>query len=97
MGDGVEGDWHAQYIQKNNPSLIFKPGFPGGPVVKNPPAMQEKGVQSLGQENPLEKKWQPILVFLPGKSQGQRSLAGNSKKSCKASDTTERLNNKQTI
>ena len=21
MGDGVEGDWHAQCIQKNNPSL----------------------------------------------------------------------------
>ena len=56
MGDGVEGDWHAKCSQKNNPSLIFKPGFPGGPVVKNPPAMQEMGVQSLGQENPLEKE-----------------------------------------
>ena len=30
-------------------------GFPGGSVVKNP-AMQEKWVQSLGQEDLLEKE-----------------------------------------
>ena len=33
-------------------------GFPGGPSVKNLPAMQESQetqVQSLGQEDPLEK------------------------------------------
>ena len=30
-------------------------GFPGGSVVKNPPAMQEMRVQSLGLEHPLEK------------------------------------------
>ena len=30
--------------------------FPGGSVVKNPPAMQETQVQSLGQEDPLEKE-----------------------------------------
>ena len=29
--------------------------FPGGSVVKNPPAMQERRVQSLGQEDLLEK------------------------------------------
>ena len=29
--------------------------FPGGPVVKNPPAMQETLVQFLGQEDPLEE------------------------------------------
>ena len=34
-------------------------------AVKNLPAMQETQIQSLGQENPLERKWQPILVFLP--------------------------------
>ena len=38
--------------------------------------MQEMQVQSLGQEDPLEEKWQPTPVFLPGKSHGQRSLAG---------------------
>ena len=34
-------------------------GFPGGSVGKNPPAvqeMQETWVQSLGREDPLEKK-----------------------------------------
>ena len=30
-------------------------GFPGGSVVKNPPAMQETRVQSLGWEDPLEE------------------------------------------
>ena len=34
-------------------------GFPGGSVVKNPPANagdEETGVQSLGQKDPLEKE-----------------------------------------
>ena len=31
-------------------------GFPGGSVVKNPPAKQEMQVRSLGQKDPLEKK-----------------------------------------
>ena len=39
--------------------------------------MQETWDQSLGQEDPLEK-WQPTLVFLLGKTHGQRSLAGYS-------------------
>ena len=30
-------------------------GFPVSSVVKNPPEMQEMWVQSLGQEDPLEK------------------------------------------
>ena len=53
-------------------------GFPGGSAIKNLPAMQEMQIQSLGQEDPLEKEWQPTLVFLPGESHGQRSLAGYS-------------------
>ena len=47
-------------------------------MVKNPPAMQETQemqVGSLGSEDSLEK-WQPTPVLLPGKSHGQRSLAG---------------------
>ena len=31
-------------------------GFPGGTVVKNPPAMQETWGQLRGQEDPLEKE-----------------------------------------
>ena len=38
--------------------------------------MQEVWVPSLGQEDPLEKEWQPTPVFLRGQSHGQRSLAG---------------------
>ena len=30
----------------------------------------------LNEEGPLEGEWQPTVVFLPGKSHGQRSLAG---------------------
>ena len=40
--------------------------------------MPEIWAWSLGWEDPLEKKWQPIPVFLPGKSHGQRSLVGHS-------------------
>ena len=32
-------------------------------------------VRFLGQEDPLEKEWQPIAVFLPGNSHEQRRLA----------------------
>ena len=35
------------------------------------------------------RKWQPIPVFLPGESQGQRSLVGCSLWSRTESDTTE--------
>ena len=40
--------------------------------------MQEMWVQFLGREDPWRRKWQPTSVFLPGKSHGQRSLAGYS-------------------
>ena len=40
---------------------------------------------------PWRRKWQPTLVFLPGKSHGQRSLAGYNPWGSKESDTTERL------
>ena len=43
---------------------------------KNPPAMQEIQVQSLGQEIPWRRKWLPTAVFLPGEPHGQRSQVG---------------------
>ena len=58
-------------------------------MVKNLPAMQETRVQSLGWEDPLEKEMATTLVFLPGESHGQRSLAGYSPRGRKESDTTE--------
>ena len=47
-------------------------------MVKTPPAMQETQVQSLSQEDPWRRKWQPTPVFLPVKSHGQKTLEGNS-------------------
>ena len=60
-------------------------------AVKNLPAMQETRVQSLDQEDRWRRKRLPTSVILPGKSQGQRSLAGYSPWGCKALDTTEQL------
>ena len=45
-------------------------------MVKGLPAMQKIWVQSLGQEDPLEKEMAIHSGFLPGKYQGQRSWAG---------------------
>ena len=65
--------------------------------------MWETHVQSLGQEDLLEKEmathssipwrrqWQPIPVFLPGKSHGQRNLVDCSAWGRGELDTTERL------
>ena len=41
------------------------------------------------RKSPWSRKWQPILVFLPGKSHGQKSLVGYSPWSCKELDMTE--------
>ena len=47
-------------------------------MVKRLPAMWETWVQSLGQEDPLEKEMAPTPIFLPGKFHGWRSLLGYS-------------------
>ena len=58
-----------------NPYPMWKEGFLGGSVVKNLPAnIFDPRVGKI----PWRMKWQPTPVFLPGKSQGQRSLAGYS-------------------
>ena len=62
---------------------MYGQGFPGGSVVKNLPAMQETHDRSLFGRIPWRRKWQPLLLFLPGKSEGQRSLVGCSPWGCK--------------
>ena len=65
--------------------------FPGGSVVKNPPA-------NVGDAGSIPRSWRypgggngnPLRYSLPGKSHGQRSLAGYSPWGCKESDMTER-------
>ena len=66
-------------------------------MVKNPPAMKETWVRSLGWEDPLQKGMTTYSSILPGKSHGQRSLAGYSPWDCKQQDTTERLSLHSTI
>ena len=40
----------------------------GAPMIKNPLAMQETWVRSLGWKDPLVEWWQPTSVFLSGES-----------------------------
>ena len=52
-------------------------GFPGAAVVKkNLPANKRHRFDPWVRKIPWRRKWQPTPVFLPGKSHGQRSLAG---------------------
>ena len=55
-------------------------------LVRNPPAMRETWVWSLGWEDPLKGKATHTSVFWPGEFHGLYSTW-----SCKESDTTERL------
>ena len=55
-------------------------GFPGGAVVKNPPAsVGDAGdVGSIPGSGSWRRKWQPAPVFLPGNFHGKRRFAGYS-------------------
>ena len=67
----------------------------GGSAVKNLSVMQE--VCRICRFNPWvwkipwSRKWQPTAVFLPGKSQGQRSLVGYSPWDYKEWEMTEHI------
>jgi len=51
-------------------------------VIKNPPANAEDIMRCWFnlwvRKIPWRRAWQPTLLFLPGKSQGQRNLVGYS-------------------
>ena len=55
-------------------------------LVKNPPAMQETWVQSVGRKIPWRRERLPTPVFWPGEFHGLYSPG-----SCIESDMTERL------
>ena len=55
-------------------------------VIKNPPAMRETWVQSLGWEDPLRRERLPTPVFWPGEFCGLYSLYGR-----KETDMTQQL------
>ena len=72
--------------------VAWTQGFPGGSVVKNPPAMQETQVQGFYPwvlKIPWRRAWQPTPAFSPGEAHGQRSLVGHSLWGHKESDPTE--------
>ena len=49
--------------------------FPSGSVVKNCLPSRRCGFHPWVGEIPRRRKWQPPLVFLPGRSHGQRNLS----------------------
>ena len=71
------------------------------PWSEEPGRLQSMGSQRVGQDwvtslslftsMHWRRKWQPTLVFLPGESQGQKSLVGCRLWDCTESDMTERL------
>ena len=70
-------------------------------MVKDPPASEEDARDASFnpwvRKIPSNRKWQPTPVFVPGKSHGQRNLAGNSPWGCEESDTPEQLNTHASI
>ena len=58
-------------------------------MVKNPPALQEMCVRSLGWEDPLEKGMATHSSILDWRIPGQRSLVGYSPWGGNESDMTE--------
>ena len=65
-------------------------------MVKHLPAMQETWVQSLGQEDPLEKEMATHSSILAWEFHGQRSLAAYSPWGHKELDMTEWLTHTHT-
>ena len=59
-------------------------GFPHGSVGKICLQCRRPGFDSWVGKTPWRRKWQSTPVFLPGKSHGERSLAGYSPWGCKS-------------
>ena len=63
-------------------------------MVKRLPTMRETQVQSWVGKISWRRKWQPTLVFLPGKSHGRRNLVGYSPWGAKCQTRLSDLTNK---
>ena len=61
---------------------LWTGGFPGGPSGKELTCqcmrLNRRGFDPWVWKIPWRRKWQPTFVFLPGKSHGERNLAGYS-------------------
>ena len=66
--------------KKYRHKFVEAPNYQGASLVaqtvKNPPAMQETWVQSLGREDPLENGVATHFGILTGKPHGEWSLVG---------------------
>ena len=70
--------------------IIWGIGLPGGASHEEPACQCKRGkFDPWVRKTPWKSAWQPILVFLPGKFHGQRSLKGYSPWGSKELDTTE--------
>ena len=89
---------HGLYSPWNSPGQNtggLPKGFPGGASGEEPACQYRRCKRCVFDpwvgKIPWRRKWQPIPVFLPGKSHRQRILAGYSPWSREEPDTTERL------
>ena len=76
-------------------------GFPGGSSGKESSCQCTRdkrcGLDPWVGKIPCSRKWQTSLIFLPGKSHGQRRLAGYSPWDLKEWGTTEQLSTNRAI
>ena len=81
--------------------LYMYMSFPGGASGKEPTCQcirhKRPGFDPWVRKIPWRRKWQPSPLFLPGKSHGQRSLAGQSPQGRKKRDTIEHTHKQQCV
>ena len=88
-----QGSWSAVSKRGDVRALPALTAAGGVLVVKNPLAStgrcNRRGLGPWDGTIPWGRTWIPTLVFVPGESHGQKSLAGHSPEGCKESDTVE--------
>ena len=85
--------WSRTRLKRLSSSKHVSVGFPGGACGTKPACQCRRHKRcwfdSWVTKIPWRRVWQPTPIFLPGKSHGQRSLAGYSPLGCKELDTME--------
>ena len=89
----VYDDLNGKEIHKRGDTYVYIAGFPWWLSRKESTCKTGGcGFYPWVGKIPWRKKWQPIPVFLPGKSHGQRNLGGLPSIGLQVSDTTWQLN-----
>ena len=81
--------WVTEQQQRVTNTTSYYNAFLVAQMVKNPPAMQETWVRSLGWGDPLEEGLATHFSILAWRIHGQRSLVGYNPSGRKELDTTE--------